>query len=294
MTPALPGLALGACVVLAAVGMALLRADPLAARLASDAVRSTRRGQPLLWRAFEFLSVRLATPAIGLLGRRRLDRARRRLEVAGRPMTLEAYAGRKACFALGFGALGLIFLLQRRPFAAVMVTAMAVGWVDLWLAAVTRRRRERVNRDLPDFLDVLAVTVSAGVAFRTALARVADADGGPLGEEVRVCLRQMELGMSRRAALDALRSRSDSEALGQMVTALLQAEELGAPLAETLIDLAVDMRRAAAQDARRRAARAAPRITLVVTLIIVPAAMILIGVGLFVSSGVDFGDLTNG
>lgn len=206
-------------------------------------------------------------------------------------MTIEAYAGRKASFTIIFGLLGVLFLLQGRAITGLVFIAAGLGWIDLWLAVTSRRRRERVDRDLPDFLDVLAVTVSAGVAFRTALARVAESAGGPLGDEVLLCLRQMELGVSRRDALGAMRTRTASEPLGQMVTALLQAEELGAPLSDTLVDLAVDMRRAAAQEARRRAARAAPRITLVATLIIMPGAMILIGVGLFLNSGVDFGNL---
>ena len=71
-----------------------------------------------------------------------------------------------------------------------------------------------------------------------------------------------------------------------MIAAQLQAEELGVPLSEALNDIAEDMRRAAHQDARRRAARAAPRVSLIVTTLIVPGAMILILVALFLGSGV--------
>lgn len=291
MSPSLAGVLLAGCVVVAARGVSLLRSDPVGDRLALDPTGGSVRREPLVGRFFEFLSVRLTSRAVGVLGGRRLDRVRHRLEVAGRPMTIEAYAGRKASFTIIFGLLGVLFLLQGRAITGLVFIAAGLGWIDLWLAVTSRRRRERVDRDLPDFLDVLAVTVSAGVAFRTALARVAESAGGPLGDEVLLCLRQMELGVSRRDALGAMRTRTASEPLGQMVTALLQAEELGAPLSDTLVDLAVDMRRAAAQEARRRAARAAPRITLVATLIIMPGAMILIGVGLFLNSGVDFGNL---
>ena len=97
-------------------------------------------------------------------------------------------------------------------------------------------------------------------ATARALQRVAEALGGPVGEEMLTALRQMELGATRREAFLALRARNDSESLSTFVGAQLQAEELGVPLSEALNDIAQDMRRAAAQDARRRAARAAPRI----------------------------------
>ena len=296
MTPILPALGLAACVVVAARGVALLGPPPVAHRLGvattAPAAGRERARRSLVGAFFDLLSRRLAGPAMRLLGERRLDGIRRKLEIAGRPMTLEAYAGRKAAFAFLFGSVGVLFLLGGHPFQFLLMTAAGFLWSDVWLGSVTRRRRHRINRDLPDFLDVLAVTVSAGVGFRTAMARVAESLGGPLADEVRVTLHQLELGVSRRAAFEGLRSRNDSEPLSQFVTALVQAEELGSPLADTLVDLAVDMRRSASQEARRRAARTAPRISLVVTLVIVPGALILITVGLFLASGTDLGKIT--
>ena len=96
-------------------------------------------------------------------------------------------------------------------------------------------------------------------------------------------LRQMELGATRRDAFLAMAERNSSESLKSMIGATLQAEELGVPLSEALNEIAEDMRRAAHQDARRRAARAAPRVSLIVTTLIVPGAMILILMTLFLS-----------
>jgi tight adherence protein C len=76
-----------------------------------------------------------------------------------------------------------------------------------------------------------------------------------------------------------------------MVTALVQAEELGAPLSDALIALGGDMRRYFAQDARRRAARAAPRVSLVITMVMVPGALVLMVVGIFLGSGINLGSL---
>ncbi|MGV9241845.1 type II secretion system F family protein, partial [Streptomyces nigra] len=148
------------------------------------------------------------------------------------------------------------------------------------------------ERTLPDFLDVLAVVVSAGLGFRQALDRVAGRYEGPWADELRITLRQMDLGMSRRQAFAELRRRNDSEQVAMFVTALQQGEELGAPIVDTLVALAKDMRRTDAQNARRKAARAVPRATLMITTFMVPATLILLGAGLLLGSGTDFGTLT--
>ncbi len=163
------------------------------------------------------------------------------------------------------GPFALLALLGSSPLLAIL--AGGLGWFapDVWVSRSGRLRQERIERDLPDFLDILAVTVRAGLGYRLSLARVAESLGGPVGEEMLIALRQMELGASRRAAFEALRERNASEQLSSFVAAQLQAEELGVPLSEALNDIAGDMRRAAHQAARRRAARAAPRVSLVVT-----------------------------
>ena len=123
-----------------------------------------------------------------------------------------------------------------------------------------RLRQEQIERDLPDFLDILAVTVRAGLGYRLALGRVAEALGGPVGEEMLVALRQMSLGATRRAAFEALRDRNASEQLSSFVAAQLQAEELGVPLSEALNDIAArHAPRGPSGGAPARRARDAPR-----------------------------------
>jgi tight adherence protein C len=110
-----------------------------------------------------------------------------------------------------------------------------------------------------------------------------------LSQEIMTALRQMELGMSRRQALDGVRSRNSSESLNQFITALLQAEELGVPLADALGNLAEDMRRSFYQSARRRAAKASPRVSLIVSTVIVPGAIVLIVASVIAGTDIDFG-----
>ena len=166
-----------------------------------------------------------------------------------------------------------------------------IGWFgpDVWLSRAGRLRQEAIERTLPDFLDILAVSVRAGLGYRYALRRVAEALEGPVAEEMLTVLRQIELGQDRRDAFLALRERNQSESLKSFVAAQLQAEELGVPLAEALNDIAGDMRRLAHQNARRQAQRAGPRVSLIVTTLIVPGSMILILLSVFFATGADGG-----
>ena len=202
----------------------------------------------------------------------------KRIDYAGQPLTVQRFVGMKATLAilLGLGVGGLLLLLGASPVFLLLLAAMGWWGPDLWLQRAGRLRQEAIERSLPDFLDILAVSVRAGLGYRLALRRVSEALEGPVSDEMLTVLRQMELGSDRREAFLALRERNKSESLKSFVAAQLQAEELGVPLAEALNDIADDMRRIAYQSARRQAQRASPRVSLIVTTLIVPGAVILI------------------
>lgn len=298
LDPALVPVAVGAVVVVlllvAVAGWAAVRADPADALAAPDVALLRRRRAPRARRS--------PMAAIGAAGSRRLQRAlgpRRcaalshRLELAGSPGGdgLEADLARRARLLVVFGPGAAVLLLYGQPLLALLVLAMALALPELALRRAGRARQARLERDLPDFLDVLAVTVSAGLGFRTALGRVVERTQGPVAQELQRAMDQMCLGSSRHDAFDAVRRRNAAASLEAFVSALLQAEELGSPLGEALEQIARDVRRVAAQGARRRAARTSPRITLVVTLVMAPGAMVLLVVGLVLSSGTDLGAL---
>jgi tight adherence protein C len=295
MNPALPGLALMICLAVAARGVLLVRDRGAIALLEEPVAAEEEHDKPdFLGRLIVDINDRLAPRMMGLLGRQRLEAIQLRIDSAGRPggMTIERYAGRKATlFILMTGAGFLLFVSAGTLIP--LLTLSIYGWIatDISLSGTARRRQKAIDRSLPDFLDVVAISVSAGVSFRPALRRVADSLGGPMGEEATMALRQMELGSSRREAFLALRARNQSQFIAQFVTALLQAEELGVPLAESLVDISREMRREAYQRGRREAARAAPRVSLVVSMLIVPAALILIITALFIGNNFGLSDL---
>ncbi|MER6560812.1 DUF5936 domain-containing protein [Streptomyces sp. NPDC001027] len=240
------------------------------------------------------LGMRYAPAVLRLMGPKQVARYRRKIDLAGNPggLTIDRYAARRAVYGAlgGFG--GLVFLLQGRIVVALLLFAFAAFWTEVGIWAAIRIRKDVIERTLPDFLDVLAVVVSAGLGFRQALDRVASKYEGPWADEIRITLRQMDLGVSRRQAFAELRLRNDSEQVAMFVTALQQGEELGAPIVDTLVSIAKDMRRTDAQNARRKAARAVPRATLMITTFMVPATMLLLGAGLLLGSGTDFSPLT--
>jgi tight adherence protein C len=277
-------------------GIRMYRADAklpgdLSVALEVGATRTTAVGSGI-----DRIGMRYAPSVLRMMGPKRVDALRKRLDKAGNPggITVDRYAARRAVFGI-LGVIACLALIMRGQLPlAVAALVFGLFWTDVIIRAATRKRRSDIERTLPDFLDVLAVVVSAGLGFRQALERVADKYKGPWADELHITIRQMDMGVSRREAFNQLRGRNDSEQVSMFVTALQQGEELGAPIVDTLIQIAADMRRTDAQNARRSAARAVPKTTLVVTLVMLPATLILIAMSFYYGSGVDFGTLLGG
>ncbi|MBV7700959.1 DUF5936 domain-containing protein [Streptomyces sp. TRM70350] len=285
-------MAVGVCGIFA--GIRMYRAE---AKLPGDLVLalevgSTRTGA--VDSLVDRLGMRYAPAVLRLMGPKQVAKYRRRIDLAGNPggLTIDRYAARRAVYGFLGGVGGLLFLVQGNVVMALLLFAFGAFWTEVGIWSAIRVRKDVIERTLPDFLDVLAVVVSAGLGFRQALDRVASRYEGPWADEIRITLRQMDLGMSRRQAFAELRRRNDSEQVAMFVTALQQGEELGAPIVDTLVSLAKDMRRTDAQNARRKAARAVPKATMMITTFMVPATMLLLGAGLLLGSGTDFGTLT--
>jgi pilus assembly protein TadC len=231
--------------------------------------------------------------AVRLHGRQRLQRLDTAIRRAGRPegVTLTMFVRREAALVLFALLFGLFFTLQGLWSVGVPLAVALAGWMRLWLVTEANRRRRQIDAELPDFLDVLSVTVTAGLGFRQALERVCDLHGGALAAEMRTALQEMNVGASRRQTFVALRERNRSATVGTFVTALLQAEELGVPLADALTDIASDVRREHAETVRQRAARAAPMVSLAVTMTILPGALILMVSAVLIANAGVLGDL---
>ncbi len=293
--------ALGATLALVCfmLGYRLMRADVAEHLDADDLVllRAERRREAQnTLSPMEKVAARLVPALRRLVGATGTGWLQRQIDYAGRPdgVTVDVLLRRVAWWLLLLLPVMVLALLSGNLPPVLLAPVVAFIFPVSRVAAQSRKRRETIDLDLPDFLDVLAVTVTAGIAFRAALARVATRFEGPLSQEVSLTLDQMAHGASVRVAFRQMQQRTGSPAMESFVRAFLQAEELGAPLAETLNQIALDMRRDNAQRLRRKAATLAPRVTLVTSIILVPGALILVVVGVVVGSGIDFGALMQG
>lgn len=258
-------------------------------RSAHGDVRQVRGLVPLL----DLLGRRLVGTAMRLYGNLRLARLDETIRRAGRPdgITVTVYVRRQMGFVVLSFILVVIFAVLGQVYLGFLIGAVLCSWMRVWLVTTGRRRQAQIETELPDFLDVLGVTVAAGLAFRQAVERVCEFHEGPLAQEMTTALREMSVGVSRRQAFLGLRERTRSEAVGTFVTAMLQAEELGVPLSDALTGIAADVRQEYGQRVRQQAAKAAPKVSLVITTTIVPGALLLMVAAVLLANMDSFRDI---
>lgn len=277
MTALLAALGAGLAVVTGVRGVHLLRTTGLEGRPEAERPSGAKAPRDLA-AVLDRLGGRFTGAAMRAYGPERLRRLERLIRRAGRPdgITPTVYVRRQVAFLILAAGMLVVMSLLGQVLIGVGVAAIFASWMPVWIRSVARARAAAIESDLADFLDVLGVTVGAGMAFRAAIERVCEFYRGPLAEEMMGALHEMSVGVSRREALLALRERNSSDGLASFITALLQAEELGVPLAAALRDIAADARQEHAQQVKQAAAKAGPKVSLVVTGTIVPASGLLI------------------
>jgi tight adherence protein C len=261
------GLFAGRHAVAEAANVAVLSDDPAPAR--AGVVH--RALEPLLDQAARMM--RALSPAA------RLDLIGRRIVYAGLEgkLTVENVLVRKA-FAAGIG--GLLSMSahpHRVPWfvAAAGGAALASFVPDFLLDSRAGARQKQIARDLPDALDLLSITVEAGLGLEQALDVVTQRLSGPLGDELRRMLAEIELGVDRRHALDLLRRRTDVRELSAFIVALHQADELGIAVGDVLRVQAHQVRLLRRQRAREAAAKTPVKILFPVIFGIFPAMFVV-------------------
>ena len=242
-----------------------------------DEMTPVRAG--IVHRALEPLLDQAARMMRALSPATRLDLIGRRIIYAGLEgkLTVENVLVRKACAAAGGAVFALVAHPQRVPWFVAVATggALASFVPDLLLDSRARNRQKQVARDLPDALDLLAITVEAGLGLEQALGVVTERLTGPLGDELRRMLAEIELGVDRRHALDLLRRRTDVRELSAFVVALHQADELGIAVGDVLRVQSHQVRLLRRQRAREAAAKTPVKILFPVVFGIFPAMFVV-------------------
>ena len=208
-----------------------------------------------------------------------------RLDAAGRPGGLgerEAMAAKLAAALAGAVAGLLAAAAPGRLGLLLAALAPAAGFLapDLWLARLGRARARAARRELPGLLDLLRVTVESGASLTEAMRAVGAEGRGPLAAEWRAAGRRVALGAPLTDALRDVRRRLPLPELAALAAALERSRRHGVPLAETLRAQAREARAALSREAREHAARAGPKIQLVVALLLVPSVLLLVAAAL--------------
>lgn len=232
------------------------------------------------------LAARALEPIVALGGRvvarlspaGRLDLLRSRIVQAGWEgrVTAERVYGYKAVGAVAGLVLGLL-VHPGLPFWLWALFFAVVGFFlpDGVVANRAGTRQKLIAREVPEALDLLAITVEAGLGLEQAMEVVASNLSGPLGGEFLRLLREMGLGVSRRDALVALRSRVAVPELSAFVAALVQADQLGVAVGEVLKVQAAQVRLKRRQRAREQAGKTPVKILFPVIFGILPALFVV-------------------
>jgi tight adherence protein C len=166
------------------------------------------------------------------------------------------------------------------PFALVLCAGYVgvMGWIAPMFALKSRARRrtEQVELELPELVDLLVVTLEAGVGFIAALQRSAERMTGPLADEIRLTLREHQLGLGLDAALGNLLERCDIPGVRAFVRAVVQSEALGTSIGQVMRDLAADMRLRRRQIIEEKAQKAPIKILFPLAFLILPALLIVV------------------
>ncbi len=206
----------------------------------------------------------------------------RQMAIAGNPLNLgarEFYGLQIASLILGV-ILGLLILrsndFQFKTFAALCPVGLAYLFPRAWLNSRVKVRQRNIRHGLPDALDMLSVCASAGLGFDQSLQRVSEYWETPIGAEFGRVISEMEMGLSRREALRNLADRVDVTELSSFVAFVLQTEQLGTSIVDTMQSQADQMRVERRYRAQEQAQQIPTKMILPMVFFIFPALLAII------------------
>ena len=218
-----------------------------------------------------------------LLDERRTNALSIRLQEAGwysvSPQMMFSRSITGGVIGAGLGVALMLYMHQLGGIWIVLTVLLGIGGAYFPFTQMNRAIEQRklgLRRELPDFLDVLATTVDAGVALNAAISAAAQGLHGPLGEELQAALQDIRLGRSRADALVALAQRTREPDITTSMIAIVQSERLGASITEVLGELANETRERRIMRAEELAAQLPNKLVFPVGLCMLPALMLLI------------------
>jgi tight adherence protein C len=212
------------------------------------------------------------------------ERIRRKLELAGNPRgwTVDRVVSGKVIGVVVGLALAALATLLLGPGPSVRLVVLGGGGVlgffapNLYLYQKSYDRSERIQRDLPDAIDLLTISVESGLGFDASIQQVSVNTEGPLADELARVLREMQLGQGRSAALRGLADRTNVADVRTFVGAVVQADAFGIPISRVLRVQSQEIRVKRRQRAERRAQQVPVKITMPLIFCILPCLFIAV------------------
>lgn len=211
-----------------------------------------------------------------------INSAQKKITAGGMKMNAAAFVGVQLLLALLlpglFISIGILGKMGVAKGIAMILFAGAIGYKmpDVWLMSKVNARKTAIQRALPDALDLLMISVEAGLGFDMALNKVVEKMKGPLSQEFARAIYEIRLGKPRRESLKNMADRVDVPDLSQFISALVQADKLGVSIGNVLRVQSDQMRLKRRQRAEETAMKAPLKMSFVLVFFVLPALLIVL------------------
>jgi tight adherence protein C len=207
---------------------------------------------------------------------------KKKLLQAGETKTVNDFLAMKGFTAIGMpAALGLLFILGKAPLKnaiPIVIFAMVFGYIlpDFQLKSKIAKRQKEIQKSLPDVLDLLTVSIEAGLGFDQAVGKLIEKMSGPITKEFSRMIQEVQMNKPRKEALRDMAERVDLPDLSSFVAALIQADQLGVSIANVLRIQSEQMRLKRRQRAEEQAQKASLKMLFPLIFFIFPAMFIVL------------------
>ncbi len=240
--------------------------------------------KPFSERLLKPIFLKLSSTVASKTPAKTLDDIRAKLEAAGNPnnLTIADFLGLKGFAALALGGMAVLVLINSDQSILIKLGApVAAGFFgqmlpNMWVGGKITSRQKELSLAMPNALDLLTISVEAGMGFEQALQKVADKWDNALTREFHRVLREQRMGMSRREALRALGIRAGVPEVANFTSAIIQADQLGVSISRILQLQSSEMRIRRRQKAEKLAHEAPLKMTFPMVLFMMPSLWIII------------------
>ena len=240
--------------------------------------------RPFSERVWEPLQARTLGLGRRLSGADSAERIRRKLDLAGNPpgWTVDRVTSGKIVGAVAGLVVALLFSLMLGAGTPVRIAVVLGGLVvgffgpNLYLYQKAYDRSLQIQRDLPDAIDLMTISVESGLGFDAAVQQVSRNTDGPLADEFSRVLREMQIGQGRSEALRSMAERTNVDDLKSFVSAMVQADSFGVPVGQVLRVQSSEMRVKRRQRAEEKAQQVPVKITVPLIFCILPCLFVAV------------------